>query len=85
MPLFLVEALSQFRMRYVVEAEKAEYAADTVTMEEAEEFGQTWLGETIVSTKQVSSEELPSLFFEDHPYLAHKDIDFTRYITKIDS
>lgn len=85
MPLFLVEALSQFRMRYVIEAEKAEYAADTVTMEEAEEFGQTWLGETIVSTKQVSEEELPSLFFEDHPYLAGGNIKVSEYITKIDS
>lgn len=85
MPLFLVEAVSQFRMRYVLETEKAEYANDTVTMQEAEEFGQTWLGEMIISTRQVSSEELPTIFFEDHPYLAHKDIDFTRYITKIDS
>lgn len=85
MPLFLVEALSQFRMRYVVQAENADYAEDTVVMQEAEEFGQTWLGETIVSTKQVSSEELPILFFEDHEFLVGQDIDFTKYITKIDS
>lgn len=83
MPLFLVEAVSQFRIRYVVQAEKAEYATDTVVMEEAEEFGQTWLGETITSTRQVSSEELPKLFYEDHDYLVGRDIDLTQYITKI--
>lgn len=82
MPLFLVETVSQFRIRYVVQADKAEYAADTVTMEEAEEFGQKWLGETIVSTKQLISEELPTLFYEDHEYLVGQDIDLTQYITK---
>lgn len=82
MPLFLVETISQFRIRYVVQADKAEYATDTVVMEEAEEFGQKWLGETIVSTKQLVSEELPTLFYEDHDYLVGRDIDFTQYITK---
>lgn len=82
MPLFLVETVSQFRIRYVVQAEKEEYAADTVIMEEAEEFGQKWLGETIVSTKQLASEDLPTLFFEDHDYLVGRDIDLTQYITK---
>ena len=82
MPLFLVEAISQFRMRYVVHADNAEYATDTVVMEEAKEFGQKWLGETIVSTKQLASEELPTLFYEDHDYLVGRDIDFTQYITK---
>lgn len=85
MPLFLVETVSQFRLRYVVQTDNPESVADTITMQEAEEFGQKYIGETIVSTRQVTSEEIPGLFFEDHPYLAHKDIDFSQYITKINS
>lgn len=83
MALYLVETVAQFRMRYVVDTDKAEYAEDTVVMEEAEEFSQHWLGETIVSTRRLSYDEASELFFEDHDYLAGKDIDVANYITKI--
>ena len=38
----LVECVSTFRMRYMVEVpkDKSEYALDTVTMNEAKEFSQ---------------------------------------------
>lgn len=69
MPKFLVETISVHRIRYVVECESCEHANDTVVMEECEEFGQKHIGENIVSTREVSDEEIPTLFFEDSPYL----------------
>lgn len=55
----MVEAISQFRMRYMVETpdEHPEYALDDVTMQTAKEFSQEWLGETIVSHRVMGSTE----------------------------
>lgn len=67
----LVEAVSSFRMRYVVQvpAGKSEWALDTVTMNEACEFSQEHLGEQIVSHRVVSKEEALELFDADNAYL----------------
>lgn len=66
----LVETISQFRQRYVVEVPKgkSEYALDTVTMDEAKEFSQKHLGETIVSHRIVSEEEAISICDVDNDY-----------------
>ena len=66
----LVEAVSQFRMRYMVEVPKGkkEYALDTVTMNEAKEFSQEHLGETIVSHRVVSKKEALAICDEDNHY-----------------
>jgi len=73
MPKYLVETISMFRLRYVVECESAEHAQDTVSMNEADdhldEFSQLHIDENIVSTREVTDEEISVLFFEDHPYL----------------
>jgi len=69
MPKYLVETVSMFRIRYVVECESAEHAKDTVSMNEAEEFGQLHIDENIIGCREVTDEEIPVLFFEDHPYL----------------
>ena len=69
MPKYLVETVSMFRMRYVVECESAEHAKDTVSMNEADEFGQLHIDENIVGCREVTDAEIPELFFEDHPYL----------------
>ena len=67
----LVEAVSMFRMRYMVEVPKGEsdYALDTVTMNEAEEFSQEHLGETIVSHRVLDKKEALKLFDKDNAYL----------------
>lgn len=57
MPLFVVETISQFRTRYVIECKEAEHAEDTVTMNEADEFSQMHLGETILSTREITYED----------------------------
>jgi hypothetical protein len=66
----LVEAIGTYRMRYMVEAPAAhpEYALDTVTLEEAKEFSQKWLGETIISDRVVSLEEALELSDIDNDY-----------------
>jgi hypothetical protein len=68
----LVEALSQFKISYMVEVPKgkAEYALDTVTVEKAEEFSQEHLRPTdiILGYKVVSKEEALALCDERNDY-----------------
>ena len=68
--LVLVECVSTFRMRYMVEVPKgkAEWALDTVTMQEAKEFSQEFLGEQIVSHRVVSKEEALAISDVDNAY-----------------
>ena len=70
MELVMVEAVSTFRMRYMVEVPKgkAEWALDTVTMQEAQEFSQEHLGEQIVSHRVVSKKEALALCDTDNDY-----------------
>ena len=80
----LVEAISQFRQRYVIEVPDnhndgeypctaEQWAADTVTSEEVKEFSQYWLGETIVSTREISKEEIVPLCDKDNEYCSSWD------------
>jgi hypothetical protein len=64
----LVETVSMFRQRYMVEApaDHPEYALDDVTMETPKEFSQKHIGETIVSHRV-----MPSV----HEALALCDVD----------
>lgn len=66
----LVECVSTFRMRYMVEVPKgkADWALDTVVMNEAEEFSQEHLGEHIVSHRVVSKEDALALCNTDNDY-----------------
>ena len=53
----LVDTVLSYRMRYVIELnddDPNEYALDTVVCDEATEFSQEYLGEHIVSHRQVS-------------------------------
>lgn len=76
MPKYLVETISVFRMRYVVECESADHAKDVVTMNEAEEFSQLHLDELITSAREIDDAEYLRLFDEDNDYL--KDWDEER-------
>lgn len=71
MPKFLVETVSMFRMRYVIEAENEHHACDEVVMDDGElkEFSQKHLDEIITSTRQLTDEEYFKLFNEDNDYL----------------
>jgi len=66
----MVECISTFRERYMVQVPKgkAEWALDTVTMNEAKEFSQKHLGETIVSHRVISEEDALELCDEENDY-----------------
>jgi bifunctional DNA-binding transcriptional regulator/antitoxin component of YhaV-PrlF toxin-antitoxin module len=66
----MVEAVQQFRMRYLVEvdADHPEWAMDTVVMKEAKEFSQQDMGETIVSHRVVTEEEALAISDIDNDY-----------------
>jgi hypothetical protein len=73
----LVETVSMFRERYMIEVpvgvdrygkDKAEWALDTVTLEEAKEFSQEHLGETIVSHRVVTKEDALAMCDKDNDY-----------------
>lgn len=68
--LVLVDTILTYRIRYCVEVPKgkAEWALDTVTCEEAKEFSQKCLGETIVSHRTITKEEAIELSREDNDY-----------------
>jgi hypothetical protein len=68
--LVMVECVSQFRQRYVIEvdAEYPEYALDDVAMERYKEFSQTHLGEVIVSHRVVGVDEVLAICDEDNAY-----------------
>jgi hypothetical protein len=77
----LVEAISVFRIRYVIDTDSEEWAADTVTMEEATEVGQKHLEEVIVSIREIDKEEYLRIFDEDNEYVT--DIDDERKLSRI--
>lgn len=75
----LVEAISQFRERYVIEVPDdhndreypctaVSWAEDTVTIEEMKEFSQKHLGEVITSSREVTQEEVLTLCDVDNDY-----------------
>lgn len=88
MPKYLVETISVFRMRYVVEAECAEHAKDEVTMNndgQLHEFSQLHIDEMITSTREIDRAEYLRLFDEDNDYLAGWDEDSKlQYVNVID-
>ena len=73
--LVLVECISQFRQRYMVEVPKgkAEWAMDTVTLNQADEFSQAHLGETIVSHRVITKEEALAMCNKDNDYCTSWD------------
>lgn len=75
--LYLVETVSMFRMRYVVEAREESHALDEVTMnatgsynENFQEFSQKHIDEVIVSSRQLSATDYMQMFDKDNDYLS---------------
>ena len=68
----LVETVSLFRMRYVIELPDEgtqEWASDTVVCGEAKEFSQHHLDEIVSSTRELTEDEVIALCDEDNDYL----------------
>ncbi len=83
----LVECISMFRQRYVVEvpAGKAEWALDTVVMQEAKEFSQEHIGENIVSHRVMSEEQVLALCNIDNDYANNwsDKLKIDTFVTKV--
>jgi hypothetical protein len=77
--LYLVETVSMFRIRYVVEAREAGHAEDEFVMEigkeSFKEFSQHHMDEVIVSTRELSATDYMNLFDTDNDYLKSWDIE----------
>ena len=89
MPLYIVETVSMFRMRYVVEAKEESHSHDEVIMEKGKdtfkEFSQEHIDESIFSSREISKKEYLKLFDKDNEYMRtwseEKKLNF---INKID-
>ncbi len=90
--LFLVETVSIFRQRYVVEALEEDHALDEVVMnvngnynDEWQEFSQKHIDEVITSSREISEDEYLDIFDKDNDYLcAWPDYQKFRFINRID-
>jgi hypothetical protein len=61
MPLFVVDTIVTFRHRYVVDCKELEHAYDTVVCEDAPEFSQMFLGENIVTGREITYDEFEKM------------------------
>jgi hypothetical protein len=66
--LFVVDTITTFRHRYVIEAESLEHAYDEVTMIDSgndadmfESVSQRYLGETIIDGRKISKEKFDKM------------------------
>jgi hypothetical protein len=88
--LYLIETISMFRMRYVVEARSEEHAMDEVTIhaggaDELKEFSQHHIDEVISSGRELTQEQYMELFHKDNDYLkSWTDEQKLEFINKID-
>ena len=87
--LYLVETVSMFRMRYVIEAHEAGHAEDEfvtqVGKESFKEFSQHHMDEVIVSTRELSAVDYMDLFDKDNDYLkSWSDQEKMQFINVID-
>ena len=76
MPKYLVETVSLFRIRYVVEAKNASDAKNEVTMNLGDNFhemSQLHIDESIISVDEITTADYLRIFDEDNVYL--KDWD----------
>ena len=86
MALFLVETVSFFRHRYVVDADEADSAADTVVLgigelTELKELSQKHIDECVSSVREIDEEEYLSIFDEDNELL--EDLQTVRKLALI--
>ena len=71
--LYVVDIMSTFRLRYVVEAEEESHALDEVVLNEHrtdfKEFSQEHIGTHVFSSREISDKEYLELFDKDNDYL----------------
>jgi hypothetical protein len=87
--LYMVETVSIFRMRYVVEAREPTHAEDEVVMrlttDDFKEFSQHHVDECITSTREISATDFMNMFDKDNDYLAEwPDVKKMEFINSVD-
>ena len=89
--LYLVETISMFRQRYVVEAKEESDALDEVVVnassynDDWQEFSQKHIDEVVTSSREISKEEYLELYNKDNDYVTSWSDDMKfRYINKIE-
>ena len=88
MPLFMVETVSLFRIKYLVEAQEESHALDEVMWqgEALREFSQKYIDESIISSRAITKKDALKEFDKDNEYLkdwpASEKLETT--ITRID-
>lgn len=87
--LYVVDVVSTFRLRYVVEAKEESHALDEVVCRESEtefkEFSQEHLGTHIFDSREITLEQYHWLFVKDNDYLSKWSKEQQRvYINKIE-
>jgi hypothetical protein len=88
--MYLVETVSIFRHRYVVEAKEKQHALDEVVcsiggvVDDWQEFSQQHVDECITSSREIDREEYLRLFAEDNAYLSswEEEMKF-KFVNKI--
>ncbi len=86
---YMVETVSIFRIRYVVEAKEATHASDEVVMKLSntgfDEFSQYHVDEVISSVREITDDEYLKIFDEDNAYLKDwPDEKKFKFVQKID-
>lgn len=93
MPLYLVETIQSFHVKYVIEANNESDAMDEIVWQEGnehlEELSQKFLGETLLQAREISQEEFEKTLQDlddntDPRVLASPWIGPDRLINKID-
>lgn len=75
MALYLVETVSMFRMRYVIDCKEETHATDTVITGDAgdgnilNELSQMHIDENVTSVRKISMPEYMEIFDKDNDYL----------------
>ena len=87
--LYVVDVVSTFRMRYVVEAEEEGHALDEVVMRESDtefkEFSQEHIGTHIFSSREIDEKQFFEMFDKDNDYLRNwSNKQKLNHINKID-
>lgn len=72
---YLVETVSQFRERYMIEANSEEEARAMIGDERVKEFSQQHIGETIFASREVSAGDVIPLCDKDNSYTRHWEAD----------
>lgn len=82
---YVVTAISQHRMRYVIPVEDIRdedgnvdptWAMDSVTMQEVEEFSQEHIGEVVLDVIEEDEEQVLARFDKENEYLKSWDREF---------